>query len=38
VKDPKFAALHKASELDFGLLALSLALLLGRRLYLCMKG
>jgi hypothetical protein len=38
VEDPKFAALHKASELDFGLLALSLALLLGRRLYLCMKG
>ncbi len=32
-----FASVHKASELDFQLLALSLALLLGRRLYLVMK-
>ncbi len=33
-----FLAMHKASELDFALLALSLALLLGRRLYLLHKG
>ncbi len=32
-----FASVHKASELDFQLLAFSLALLLGRRLYLVMK-
>jgi len=38
VEDPKFLALHKGSEIAFGLLALSLALLLGRRLYLCLKG
>ncbi|BCD62407.1 hypothetical protein NitYY0826_C1283 [Nitratiruptor sp. YY08-26] len=33
-----FINIHKASELDFGLLALSLTLLLGRRLYLYCKG
>ena len=38
VSDPKFQALHKGSEIDFMLLALSLALLLGRRLYLELKG
>ncbi len=38
VDDPKFQALHKGSEIDFMLLALSLALLLGRRLYLGLKG
>ena len=38
VTNPAFQNLHKASELDFGLLALSLLLLLGRRLYLCCKG
>ncbi len=36
--DSRFQALHKASELDFMLLALSLAMLLARRLYLIMKG
>ncbi len=34
----KFATVHKGSEIDFGLLALSLILLLGRRLYLLYKG
>ena len=38
VDDPVFESIHKASEIDFGLLALSLALLLGRRLYLVIKG
>ena len=38
VSDPVFENIHKASELDFKLLALSLALLLGRRLYLMLKG
>ncbi len=33
-----FQTIHKASELDFQLLALSLVLLLGRRLYLQCKG
>ena len=33
-----FQNIHKASELDFKLLALSLVLLLGRRLYLQCKG
>ncbi len=38
VSDPVFESLHKASELDFALLGLSLILLLVRRLYLCCKG
>ncbi|MRI58502.1 MAG: DUF4149 domain-containing protein [Epsilonproteobacteria bacterium] len=38
VEDPTFETIHKASEIDFGLLALSLVLLLGRRLYLITKG
>ncbi len=38
IDDPKFQALHKASEIDFMLLAISLALLLGRRLYLGQRG
>ena len=38
VSNPTFQSLHKASEIDFGLLGLSLILLLGRRLYLCCKG
>ncbi|BCD68237.1 DUF4149 domain-containing protein [Nitratiruptor sp. YY09-18] len=38
VNDPVFQNAHKASELDFQLLALSLLLLLARRLYLCCKG
>ncbi len=38
VDDPTFVNIHRASELDFKLLALSLALLLGRRLYLMLKG
>ena len=33
-----FALVHKASELDFQLLALSLSLLLARRIYLILKG
>ncbi len=33
-----FALVHKASELDFKLLALSLALLFARRVYLIQKG
>ena len=38
VNDPAFEALHKGSEIDFMLLALSLVLLFTRRLYLLMKG
>ena len=38
VQSETFQNIHKASELDFGLLALSLLLLLGRRLYLLCKG
>ncbi|MRI83077.1 MAG: hypothetical protein C6I00_01525 [Nitratiruptor sp.] len=38
VHDPRFQNLHKGSEIDFALAALSLALLLGRRLYLQCKG
>jgi hypothetical protein len=38
VDDSKFQALHKASEIDFMLLALSLSMLLFRRLYLIIKG
>ncbi len=38
VDDPTFQSIHKASELDFALLALSLILLMGRRLYLYYKG
>ncbi len=38
VNDPTFEALHKGSEIDFMLLALSLVLLFTRRLYLLTKG
>ncbi|BCD60249.1 MULTISPECIES: DUF4149 domain-containing protein [unclassified Nitratiruptor] len=38
INDPLFQSLHKASEIDFGLLGFSLLLLLGRRLYLQYKG
>ncbi len=38
VQSETFQNIHKASELDFGLLALSLLLLLGRRLYVQCKG
>ena len=38
VEDSVFQNIHKASELDFKLLAVSLVLLLGRRLYLMLKG
>ena len=38
VDDPTFRNVHAASELTFKLLALSLVLLLARRLYLCCKG
>ncbi|BAF70145.1 DUF4149 domain-containing protein [Nitratiruptor sp. SB155-2] len=38
INDPLFQSLHKASEIDFGLLGFSLLLLLGRRLYLQCKG
>ena len=37
VNDPRFQALHKGSEIDFMLLALSLFLLFTRRAYLLIK-